>query len=341
MTLQRNVSESESAAEREPLRSGAAPQPQPQQPHSPHHAPSFSAADLAEALSTLRTRVPLVQCITNEVTTNFVANAILAVGGSPAMAADPGEADDFVRLASALLINVGTLATDKRVTIPLTARTAAETGTPWVLDPVAVGALQPRTRLAKFILDFHPAIIRGNASEIIALSGGVSAGKGVDSGDDPLAALPAALSLAAHCGATVAISGATDLITDGREVVRTPGGSLFSTKITGAGCSLGGVTAAFAAVSRTPLIAAVAASVAYNIAAERAETQAAGPGTYQPHFLDALYSLTAADLAAEGRYVVEEVPSSEAEAPTPELSESPEPALSSPAALTAATPTER
>lgn len=261
--------------------------------------------NLSIALTDLRRRTPLVQCMTNEVTTNFVANAILAVGGSPAMAADPGEADDFVTLASGLLINVGTLSTDKRVTIPLTAHAAEEVGTPWVLDPVAVGALQPRTRLAKFILDFHPSIIRGNASEIIALSGGVSAGKGVDSGDDPSSALPAAFALNERCGAVIAISGATDLITDGKQVVHTPGGSLLSTRITGAGCALGGVTAAFAGVCASPLVAAVAASVAFNIAAERAEKLAAGPGTYQPHFLDELYALTAEDVSAPERSEVE------------------------------------
>ncbi|MCI1984755.1 MAG: hydroxyethylthiazole kinase [Bifidobacteriaceae bacterium] len=266
---------------------------------------SFKPRQLGEALASLRATNPLTQCITNEVTTNFVANAILAIGGSPAMAADPGEADDFVRVASALLINVGTLSTDKRVTIPITAKIADEIGTPWVLDPVAVGGLQARTRLVNFIVDFHPTIIRGNASEIIALSGGVSAGKGVDSGDDPIAALPAALTLAKTHGSVVAVSGPTDLITDGTTVVRTPGGSVLSTRITGTGCSLGGVTAAFAAAAATaslsPLVAAVAASVAYNVAAERAEKASQGPGTYQPHFLDALYALTPGDLADAAR----------------------------------------
>jgi hydroxyethylthiazole kinase len=268
----------------------------------------ISAQQLGAALTSLRATNPLTQCMTNEVTTNFVANAILAVGGSPAMAADPGEADDFVRVASALLINVGTLSTDKRVTIPLTAKIADEIGTPWVLDPVAVGALQARTRLVNFIVDFHPTIIRGNASEIIALSGGVSAGKGVDSGDDPIAALPAALALATAHGSVVAVSGPTDLITDGETVVRTPGGSILSTRITGTGCSLGGVTAAFAAAARSadlpPLVAAVAASIAYNVAAERAEKLAQGPGTYQPHFLDALYALAPGDLADASRFSV-------------------------------------
>jgi hydroxyethylthiazole kinase len=276
---------------------------------STHSTPApFEAHQLGAALTAVRQKAPLTQCITNEVTTNFVANAILAVGGSPAMAADPGEADDFVRIASALLINVGTLSTDKRVTIPITARTAEQVGTPWVLDPVAVGALQPRTRIVNFILDYHPTIIRGNASEIISLSGGVSSGKGVDSGDDPMAALPAAVSLAKRNGAVVAISGATDVITDGATLVRTPGGSVLSTRITGAGCSLGGVTATFAAAAETPLIAAVAASIAYNVAAERAEKLSRGPGTYQPHFLDGLYSLTSKDLSDTERYSAQPVP---------------------------------
>ncbi|MCI1902064.1 MAG: hydroxyethylthiazole kinase [Bifidobacteriaceae bacterium] len=273
-----------------------------------------NASDIGEALVTLRATAPLTQCITNEVTTNFVANAILAVGGSPAMAADPGEADDFVRLASALLINVGTLSTDKRVTIPPTARIAHETGTPWVLDPVAVGALQPRTRIVEFILDFRPTVIRGNASEIIALAGGTSAGKGVDSGDDPVAALPAALALAARYGSVVAISGATDLITDGRIVARTPGGSVLSTRITGAGCSLGGVTASFAAAASSPLVGALAASIAYNVAAERAEKISQGPGTYQPHFLDELYSLSPADIGDPRRFSLEPVDPASAQA---------------------------
>jgi hydroxyethylthiazole kinase len=271
-------------------------------------AQQFTPQQVGNALENLRELNPLTQCITNEVTTNFVANAILAVGGSPAMAADPGEADDFVRIASALLINVGTLSTDKRVTIPLTAHVASEVGTPWVLDPVAVGALEARTRLVHLILEDRPTIIRGNASEIIALAGGVGAGKGVDSGDDPEAALPAAVALAERYGSTVAISGPTDVITDGSTVVRTPGGSVLSTRITGTGCSLGGVTAAFAAAAPSPLVAAVAASVSYNVAAERAERISAGPGTYQPHFLDSLYSLTPEDLSDPARAVASEVP---------------------------------
>jgi len=251
------------------------------------------------ALRELRERRPLVQCITNAVVTGFTANALLAIGASPAMVDLPGEAGPFSAVADGVLVNLGTPAAEQRDAM----REAVATGPRWVLDPVAVGALPIRTRLADELLRARPSVIRGNASEILALAGDGAGGRGVDSTDDPSAAGPAAAALARRTGAVVAVSGAVDLVTDGDAVVRVPGGDPLLTLVTGGGCSLGATMAAFLAI-RDPFGAAVTASVAHAVAAERAARTATGPGSFAVAFLDALAALHPDELDAPGRVVV-------------------------------------
>lgn len=260
-------------------------------------SPAELAAACGAALDTLRARTPLVQCLTNEVTTNLVANAVLAIGASPAMAAVPGEAEELAAAAGALLVNLGTPGPDQRACVEPTVAVAVGAGVPWVLDPVAVGVLSVRTRLAGRLLRERPAVVRGNASEVRALAGFVSAGRGVDALDDVEAASDAADALARLTGGVVAVSGPVDLVTDGSVHARLAVGDPLLAVVTGAGCALGGVTAAFAAVA-PPLTAAVAASTALGLAAERAAAGARGPGSFQVGLLDELYRLTADDLAA-------------------------------------------
>lgn len=245
----------------------------------------------AEALAALRDAHPLVQCITNAVVTNFTANALLALGAAPAMCDLPGEAGLFAGVVGGVLVNLGTPTAEQRDA----AREAVGAGTPWVLDPVAVGVLPVRTALARELLDRRPAIIRGNASEILALAGAGAGGRGVDATDDPDAAADAAVGLAVRTGAVVAVSGAVDLVTDGAAIVRVHGGDALLTRITGGGCSLGATMAAFLAVA-PPLAAAVAASVVHAVASERAAAAAAGPGSFAVAFLDALAAIAPRDL---------------------------------------------
>ncbi|MFH8249272.1 hydroxyethylthiazole kinase [Microbacterium sp. B2969] len=241
----------------------------------------------AEALDALRDVAPLTQCITNAVVTNFTANALLALGASPAMCDLPGEAGMFAGIAGSVLVNLGTPTAEQREA----AREAARAGTPWVLDPVAVGVLPVRTALAEELVAQAPTIVRANASEVLAVAGRASGGRGVDATDDPDSAADAAFCLARRTGGVVAVSGAVDLVTDGTDVVRVHGGSALLTRITGGGCSLGAVMAAFLAVA-SPLSAAVAASLLYSVASDAAARVAHGPGSFAVAFLDALAATT-------------------------------------------------
>ena len=240
------------------------------------------------ALRRVRADTPLVQCITNSVVVNFTANAMLALGASPAMVDIPQEAGAFAGVASGLLVNLGTPRAEQREAMHEAVAAANAAGTPWVLDPVAVGSLPVRTPLGYQLRDQRPNIIRGNASEIIALAGDGAGGRGVDATDDVEAALPAATALAAQTGGIVAISGPVDLITDGTSTMRVANGSPLLTQVTGGGCALGATMAAFAAVGEDRLATTIAAIVVYTVAAEIAAEASGGPGSFAVGFLDAL-----------------------------------------------------
>ena len=248
-------------------------------------------AGVSDDLARLRAKAPLVHCITNSVVTNFTANVLLAVGASPAMVVTIEEVDDFVRIAQSLLINVGTITTADAEVMLKAAETALESGTPWVLDPVAVGALAYRTGVVGKLIRLHPTVIRGNASEILALSGSAGGAKGVDSTASSNEALSAAVHLAEITGAVVALSGEVDYITDGVEVIRVPGGHEIMTKVTGTGCTLGALIAALLPVTDSALRAAASASVIYAEAGERAARASRGTGSFAVAFLDELSTL--------------------------------------------------
>jgi hydroxyethylthiazole kinase len=258
----------------------------------------LSAADVCALLDNLRESNPLVQCLTNTVVTNFTANVLLAIGATPAMTDIPTEAGLFAEIASATLVNVGTPQAEQRVAMIEAAHSAHDAGTPWVLDPVAVGALPVRTALARELLEYSPTAIRGNPSEILALAGFGAGGRGVDTLDSAEGALAAATHLARTYGSIVAISGATDLITDGTDVVRISNGHPYLTLVTGGGCALGAVTAAFLAVGDDNLAATAAGTAVYTIAAELAAVHARGPGTFAVGFIDALAAIDAAEIRA-------------------------------------------
>lgn len=248
-------------------------------------------ASVVSDLATLRARAPLVHCITNIVAASITANVLLAIGAAPAMVLAEEEAGPFASIASGVLINVGTILPHEEPAMVAAARAARANDTPWVLDPVAVGALTLRTRVARELLAFQPTIIRGNASEILALAGVGAGGKGVDATDASDAAIGAAIALARGTGAAVAVSGVVDYVTDGQTVVAIPGGHVLMTKVTGIGCALGALMAGFAAVSATRLQAAVAASVIFGTAGARAGRDAIHPGSFAVAFLDQLAAI--------------------------------------------------
>jgi hydroxyethylthiazole kinase len=257
----------------------------------------MNATSLRAARTALRDTAPLVHCLTNTVVQTITANALLAVGAAPAMVDEPKEAAEFAAIASAVLVNVGTVHERTAEAMLLAARSAGTAGTPWVLDPVAVGGLGFRTGVAAELADIGPTVVRGNASEVMALAGAGAGGRGVDSTAAADDALEAAAVLARRTGGVVAVSGAVDLITDGVRTVRVGGGDQLLTRTTGAGCALGALVAAYLAVTDDPLTGAVAAHAHVALAASAAARRAPGPGSFAIAWIDALDALTADDLA--------------------------------------------
>lgn len=259
---------------------------------------------IIETVKIVKDTNPMAGSITNTVTINFVANAQLAAGGSAAMVYLPDEGEFLALAGGATYINVGTLFPIYEETLPLTAKTLFDNQKPWVLDPVAIGIGSLRTKLLMNFKEYKPSVIRGNASEIIALAGlwgleggsGESKVRGVDSTDEVFKAKGAAVALAKWTGGAVAVSGETDLVTDGKILVYSHGGSHFMEKITGSGCSLGGVIAVYLTAS-SPFIAALTGTAVYNLAGKRAAEKTNAPGSFQVHFLDELYKATGEDIA--------------------------------------------
>jgi hydroxyethylthiazole kinase len=256
-------------------------------------------------LARIRAERPLVQMIANYVSMDVAANALLALGASPAMVHAREEAAEFARLSGALVVNIGTLSAPWVEAMHLAAAAARAAKIPWALDPVGVGATKFRNETALALLAHKPTLIRGNASEILALarlSGAVSGAgggpKGVDSADPTEAAVEAAQALARATGAVVAATGAFDVVADATRVARIHGGDALMTRVTALGCALTGVAGAFLAQGGDPFGASVAALAYYKLAGARAASQAQGPGSFRVAFLDALAGLLSEDETA-------------------------------------------
>lgn len=268
---------------------------------------------VVHAVEQTKATTPLAGSITNAVTMNLVANAQIAVGGSAAMVYLEDEAVGLSEVAGSFYVNAGTLLPPHEQSIPAVARHVQQLGKSLVLDPVGIGLGSLRMRVLVALGPCKPAIVRGNASEIIALAnlwdlaGVEKAGgpRGVDAVDEVDDALAAAIAIARFTGGTVAISGETDVVTDGTFVARSHGGSAMMTNITGAGCSQGGVIAIYAAVA-DPFAAALAGVQVYNLAGRRAAAATDAPASFQVAFLDELYRATPQDVA-ENPFELEEV----------------------------------
>jgi hydroxyethylthiazole kinase len=263
------------------------------------HAPSVD--DVFSAHRALRSQRPLVQALTNTVSANFVANVLLSAGASPAMVDNPEEAALFATIAGGILINLGTPTAAQVESMRLAAAAAQRAGKPWVLDPIAAGGLPWRGGVAAELLQFKPAVVRGNASEIIGLAGLGGGARGVDSSADPADAVPAAVDLLAHAIA-VSASGPVDHVVgrvEGRiALIRIGGGSALLPRVTATGCALGALAAAYAAVAPDPLTGLVAAHVHFAVAAELAERTARRPGSFATAFIDAIDAVDEASLRA-------------------------------------------
>ncbi|HEX9484685.1 MAG TPA: hydroxyethylthiazole kinase [Gemmatimonadaceae bacterium] len=256
------------------------------------NAGARSSAEIASALACVRAESPLVQNITNYVVMNTTANALLAVGASPAMVHAVEEVEDFVSISRALVINIGTLSPRWVEAMRLAALRARAREIPWVLDPVGVGATSYRTEVGAELARMSPAVIRGNASEIMVLAGSVgAAGKGVDSTQSTDDALGPARALARETGAIVAMTGVVDYVTDGTRVAAVRNGHPMMARVTGLGCTASALVGAFVAVNDDALSAAAAALAVLGVAGELAAARSVGPGSLQMHLLDALYAM--------------------------------------------------
>ena len=261
----------------------------------------FASAVYAD-LCRIRQQAPLVVNITNNVVTNVTANALLALGASPAMTHHPVDAAELAGLARAVVLNMGTPGEENTASLLAAAAAARAAGVPVVFDPVAVGATSWRREVAKRLIETAPlAAIRGNASEILYLAGSNAASRGVDSLHASHEAAKAAMSLAQGLECVVCVSGAVDLITDGREVVELAGGHALMTRVTGLGCTATAFVGAFLAVNPDRLAATVHAMAVMAAAGTLAAAGAAGPGSLAVRFLDVVYALTEADIAAGAR----------------------------------------
>lgn len=266
--------------------------------------PEALSMEVADHLSTLRHHRPLVHNITNYVVMNVTANVLLAVGASPVMAHAVEEVQDMVGIASALVINIGTLSSPWIEAMKLAVTTARDRPIPYILDPVGAGATPFRTKTAKDLLALAPpAIIRGNASEIAALANAATQTRGVDSTLATQDAIAAAKELSQQYDTTVVVSGAVDHILSPQGHVEVHNGDPLMTQITGMGCSATALLAAFVAVAPARQ-AAIAAMSTMGVCGELARISSQGPGTFVPHFLDALASVTAEALQAQTRVMI-------------------------------------
>jgi hydroxyethylthiazole kinase len=253
--------------------------------------------DVWQTVQRVRETAPLVQNITNYVSMDITANALLAFGASPAMVHAEEEVEEFIGIASALVVNIGTLSPSWVRAMVLATDRASALGKPWVLDPVGAGATAYRTAVARDLSRRAPTVVRGNASEILAVAGAVAeATKGVDSVHASENALDAARELAVGLGCVVAVTGATDYVTDGGRVMSVTNGHPMMTRITALGCTASALVAACLAVEPDALTATAHALAALGVCGEVAAGNAEGPGTLRWRLLDELYRLDEAAL---------------------------------------------
>ena len=256
--------------------------------------------NIADAVRRVRETTPLAQSFTNFVTINLVANAQLAAGGTAAMSFLPDDVIETAKIAGANYINVGTLLPFYKDALPEIAQRLNYLDKPWVLDPVGVG-MPWRTQVALDALHVGaPAVIRANASEVLTLAGTGASSRGPEAGDTVEDALGSAAELVRTYGTVVAISGPVDHIVDARRHVTVSSGHEWMARVTGVGCSLGALTAAFAGVQKDHLIAATSATAMLCVAAERAADRSVGPGGFAQALIDELFLVSPDEVGARG-----------------------------------------
>lgn len=249
---------------------------------------TWQKSAVRDVLRHIKLAKPFCYGMTNYIAANLSANVLLAVGAAPAIGGAMDWPTVFGANANAVWINSACLMSDSPHQVSQTAQAAHAAGVPWVLDPVALGAgASEYDQVVLGLLAFKPTAIRGNASELIALTGGQGGGKGVETTLTSQDALPYIEEFARRQGCIMAVSGPVDYITDGTRTVSVAGGDARLTQVTGAGCSLGALIAAALSSPTDPLTAVAAAHAFYAEASQRA-SGAQGTGSFAVAFLDTL-----------------------------------------------------
>lgn len=234
---------------------------------------------------------PLIHNITNYVVMEKTANLLLALGASPIMSHATEEVAEITSSANALALNIGTLSSFSAGAMKLSIKKAQEKKIPIILDPVGAGASHYRTTVSLELIREGVTLIRANASEVLALTGGETKIKGVDALIDADLCIENAKGLAKREGCVVLMSGKTDTITDGSFVVQVSGGDPLMQCVTGMGCTLSAAVAAFLSVEKDALKAAERAAYLFKWAGEKAASKARGPGYFYMEFIDSIYDL--------------------------------------------------
>jgi hydroxyethylthiazole kinase len=241
-----------------------------------------------EALTLLRERRPRIHCVTNNVAQNFTANVLLAVGCVPSMTIASEEIGVFVERADALLVNLGTFDRERRDAVDAAIKVAADNGISWVLDPVLIDRSPERAKYAHTLVDAVPKAIRLNAAEFTTLSG---------RGAEP----ESVADFARGYGPVVALSGATDYVSDGSRSLSVANGHPLMAKVTAMGCAASALVAACMAVEPDALVGTAAGLLMLGVAGDIAARDTKGPGSFAVAIIDALHSLDARALKTEGR----------------------------------------
>lgn len=268
-----------------------------------------------QILQRVRQHKPLVHCITNYITTNDCANIVLACGASPTMAEAEQETAEIASVAGALDINIGNLNTMTVAAMHKAMEAANQYNVPIVLDPVGAGASSYRmATLREFFAHYHFSVVRGNVSELLAVGGVASNTKGVDAGaadavtEENLEERVAFFKqLSKKLGAVVSVSGAIDIIASPERAYICRNGHPMMSRVTGTGCMLSALTAAYCAANHDAILEAAAAAtiamgVAGDIAYEKTMEAGQGTGSYRVYLMDAI-SLMDADILNGGMNV--------------------------------------
>lgn len=252
--------------------------------------------EVEELIDLVRKQQPLIHNITNQVVMNYTANGLYALGASPVMANAIEEVADMARNADALVLNIGTLTSYQVEAMIIAGKAANEKGVPVVFDPVGVGATPFRTEAANRILnEVVITLVRANAGEVSQLAGLQAEVRGVDAAGE-LDNVVIAKAAVQKLGVAVLVTGKRDVIADQNALAIVSNGTPLLTKVTGTGCLLSAVVAAFLAVGKDTVISAMAAAAFYSVAAELAAKKTDQPGSFQIAFLDALAQTKSADV---------------------------------------------